>query len=223
MRTCILGFVFLGLAAGQHNRLSPVEKTAGFVLLFDGHSSAGWAEITGDGFPAAAWKIEDGSLKTVAGLPGFQDIRTNGEYVDFELRFEWRVSKGGNSGVKYRLEKVDRWVAKDGRGYHARARGLEYQIVDDSLNAEARADPKNTAGALYGKVAPTVAAAHPAGEWNDARIVVRGVRLEHWLNGVKVVDCDCAIATGAVKPTPISLQNHDSEAWFRDLRLRPLR
>ena len=102
---------------------------------------------------------------------------------------------------------------------HARARGREYQIVDDALNADARLDPKNTAGALYGKVAPAKAAARPAGEWNEGRIVVRGEHLEHWLNGVKVVDADLA---GAEKAGPVSLQNHDSEVWFRDLRIREI-
>lgn len=218
----MLGFVLLlnGIATAQQNRLAPEEKSAGFELLFDGESTSGWLEITGDGFPAESWKVEDGTLKTVAGLPGFQDIRTVMEVRDFELRFSWRIAKGGNSGVKYRLEEVDRWQAKDGRSYHARARGLEYQLVDDALNAEARSDPKNTAGALYGKVAPREAAARPAGEWNESRIVVRGRHVEHWLNGKRVVDCECAAAEG--RATPVALQNHNAEAWFRDLRIRRL-
>lgn len=199
------------------NVLTPEEKLQGFELLFDGSSTAGWLMIDGSGFPLGVWKIEDQALKPVAGLPGFQDIRTTGVYRDFELRFEWKISRGGNSGIKYRLEKVDRWIARDGVSLHARARGPEYQIVDDAADSEARLDPKNTAGALYGKLAPSAAAARPAGEWNEARILVVGNHLEHWLNGVKVVECECA--TGG--ESPIALQNHSSEAWFRRLRVLP--
>ena len=216
----ILAGIVLGLLAAQTNFPPPAAAPDGFASLFDGRTAEGWREITGDPFPTVSWRIADGALQPVAGLPGFQDIRTVSEYSDFDLRFEWRISKGGNSGVKYRLDKVDRWATRDGKSYHARARGLEYQIVDDALNADARSDPKNTAGALYGKLPPQRAAAHPAGEWNDARIVVRGVHLEHWLNGVKVVECECAPV--AAKPSPIALQNHNSEAGFRNLRIRRL-
>jgi hypothetical protein len=200
---------------GQHNQLTSSEQEAGFKLLFDGKTTSGWLEITGAAFPKS-WTIEDGSLKAVAGLPGFQDLRTVGEYGDFELRFTWKVEAGGNSGVKYRLDKVDRWKTLDGASYHARAQGLEYQIVDDSLNPEAKSDAKNTAGSLYGKIAPTRAAARPAGEWNESRLLLRGTHVEHWLNGVKVVECECA---GPRKASAIALQNHNSVAWFRDLRI----
>lgn len=198
----------------QPNGLSPEEKSAGFELLFDGHSAAGWREITGDGFPAS-WRVEDGCLRAVAGMRGFQDIRTESEFSDFELRFEWRISPGGNSGVKYRLERVDRWVPPNGAFYQARARGPEYQIVDDALNADAQESPKNTAGALYGKIAPVRAAALRPGEWNQGRVIVRGSHLEHWLNDVKVVECECAPAATSA----IALQNHNSEVWFRSLRI----
>lgn len=239
--SCILPgrFIFLaGLAAAifvhpvrgwEPNRLTASEQAEGFELLFDGATTTGWLEITGDPFPHQSWKIEDGALKPIAGLIGFQDIRTVGDYRDFDFRFEWKVAKGANSGVKYLLEKVDRWVPKtapkdlpkDQTPYHARARGFEYQIVDDALNSEARADPKNTSGALYGKLAPLRAVSRPVGEWNEGRIVVRGGHVEQWLNGVKVVECECAAAYSE-KRTPISLQNHDSDAWFRTLRVKRL-
>lgn len=217
MRSWTLALALAALCCAQPNQLTPVEKAQGFDLLFDGHSSAGWLEITGDGFPAS-WKIEDGALKPVAGLLGFQDIRTVGEYRDFELRFEWRISRGGNSGVKYLLDKVDRWIPKGVAAYHARARGFEYQIVDDALNEDALANPKNTAGALYSKLAPSTAAAHAPGEWNESRIIVQGAHVEHWLNGTKVIDCECAAGRGPAA-TPVSLQNHNSDAWFRSLRI----
>ncbi len=215
----ILGFLCAVACLAQPNRLTADEKLQGFELLFDGVSTAGWLEITGDGFPAS-WRVANGCLAPIAGLAGFQDIRTVAEFVDFELRFDWRVSRSGNSGVKYRLDKVDRWVVKDRAAYHARARGLEYQIVDDALNEEAQADPKNTAGALYGKIAPVRAAARPVGEWNESRIVVRGLHLEHWLNGAKVVECECA---GEGKTGPVALQNHNSDAWFRSIRILKLK
>ena len=115
MRTIILGLGYLGLLAAQPNHLTAGEQRDGFVLLFDGRSTTGWREITGEPFPTVSWRIDDGSLQPVPGLPGFQDIRTETEYTDFELRFEWRIAKAGNSGVKYRLDKVDRWTARDGK------------------------------------------------------------------------------------------------------------
>lgn len=215
--------LILGLLATLHaqpNTLMPEEQAQGFELLFDGHTTADWLEITGAAFPKS-WSIDDGCLKPIAGLPGFQDIRTTAEYRNFDLRFEWRVGKGANSGVKYLIDKVDRWVTKDKTSYHARARGLEYQVVDDALNSDAQASLKNTSGALYGRIAPVGPAAHAAGDWNSARILVRGPHVEHWLNGQKVVECEGAADFG-VRNTPISLQNHDSDAWFRTLRIRRL-
>jgi hypothetical protein len=147
-------------------------------------------------------------VKVEAG--GFQDLRTRGEYAEFEFEVEWRIEAGGNSGVKYLIERTNRWAAKDG-GFHARGRGAEYQIVDDASEA----NPAKQCGALYGRIAPKVKAARAVGEFNRSRIVVAGGRVEHWLNGERVVEYQAEAKAG-----PIVLQHHNSNAWFRGLRIR---
>lgn len=206
-------------------RLLGLLLTAGslsgqWVSLFDGKTTDGWLEITGDAFPRQSWTIEDGCLKAVPNPDGFQDIRTVATFRSFELEFAWRISAGGNSGVKYLIHKVDKWQSKTGKGYQARARGFEYQLVDDATNDDAKKDPRHRAGALYSRVAPSQAAARPAGEFNQSRLVVRGRHIEQWLNGVKVVELEAE--ERELRESPISLQNHASEVWFRNLRIRRL-
>ncbi len=127
--------------------------------------------------------------------------------------------------MKYLIQRVDEWTNKQGR--QARARGLEYQVCDDST-PDLHHDPKRMAGALYSLIAPATAAEPAPGIFHHARIVVRGTHGEHWLDGVKVLEFETtnpAIAARlSVDPSgsPISLQNHHSEAWFRNLRLRHL-
>ncbi len=96
--------------------------------LFDGKSTKGWVEVTGKPFPSHSWTIEDGCLKSLVRTDGFQDIRTVEKFRSFELEFEWKLLKDGNSGVKYLIQNIDEWTNKEGR--QARARGLEYQLVD---------------------------------------------------------------------------------------------
>ena len=198
--------------------LSLLAAAAAWLPLFDGHTSAGWLEVTGQPFPAESWTIEDGCLKARVKDGGFQDLRTAAEFLDFELEFDWKISSGGNSGVKYRIEKVDQWPAREGPGHHARGRGPEYQLSDDDLNPDSRGQPLRQTGSLYGKLAPASRATRPAGEFNQSRIVARQGHVEHWLNGVKVVEYDNA----ALRRGPIVLQNHHSEVWFRNLRIRAL-
>src|SRR3954469_23841045 len=154
-------------------------------MLFDGKTTAGWEEITGKAFPSNCWTVEDGSLKALVRTDGFQDIGTKDVFRWFELQFEWKLLKDGNSGVKYLIQKVDEWTNAAGR--QARARGFEYQLADDA-NPAAVSDPRRGAGSLYSQLAPSPRVAPRIGEYNRSRIVVRGKRVEHWLNGVKVVE-----------------------------------
>src|SRR5438045_722730 len=148
----------------------------------------------------------------------------------FELEFEWKLSKDGNSGVKYLIQRVDEWTNAAGR--QARARGLEYQLADDG-NEDAASDPRRVAGSLYSLIAPKPKVPPRIGEFNQSRLVVKGGHVEHWLNGVKVVEFEIAapevrkLLSGdmpkgsaadapLVETGPISLQNHSSEAWFRN-------
>ncbi len=217
-------------AADLPNTLSEAEKSAGWILLFDGKTTAGWLEVTGLPFPRDSWKIEDGSLRALNPGHGFQDLRSEIVPGSFEFQFDWKIAPGGNSGVKYLVQKTDRWT--NAEGLQARARGLEYQLFDDA--SDPSLDPRKHCGALYDAIAPSLAAARPAGEFNHSLLVVRGGHVEHWLNGQKVVEFETAsplvhavlLKLAAGQPTVprsfLSLQNHGTPAWFRNLKLRRL-
>jgi hypothetical protein len=192
-------------------------QAAEWRTLFDGKSTEAWLEVTGLPFPAS-WTVADGCLKTVAPLDAFQDIRTKAVFRSFDLRFEWKIARAGNSGVKYRIEKTDRWKSRTGEGFHARARGAEYQLADDENEPDARSDPKRSTASLYGVQAPGEKAAKAVGEWNEGRIVVRGLHVEHWLNGRKVVEYEAASG----KESFVALQHHNTEVWFRNIRIQEI-
>jgi hypothetical protein len=202
--------------------------------LFDGSTSKGWVEVTGKPFPAHSWTVEDGCLKALVRTDGFEDIRTVDTFKSFELQFEWKLAKLGNSGVKYLIQRVDDWTNKEGR--QVRARGLEYQLVD--LDSPDASDPTRITGALYSLLAPANANWRIA-VFNESRLIVRGDHVEHWLNGARVLSYDTTnpavqsalrkmlpkdsgAATPLVKESSISLQNHSSEAWFKNIKIRAL-
>ena len=221
MRAVLLLVAALAVRAAEPNTLTDVERREGWRLLFDGKSTAGWVEVTGKPFPANCWTVVDGALKALVRTDGFQDIRTTDTFGSFDLQFEWKILPLGNSGVKYFVQKVDEWTNAAGR--QARARGLEYQLADDA-NADAGSDPRRVAGSVYSQIAPSPRVTPRISEYNQSRIVVRGRRVEHWLNGVKVADFDAGALTPPIRieAGPISLQNHSSETWFRNIKIRPL-
>jgi len=234
--------IFLLLAAGplsraaDPNRLSDAERQQDWHLLFDGKTTAGWEEITEKPFPANCWTVEGGSLKALVRTDGAQDIRTTETFRSFDLQFDWKILSRGNSGVKYRIQNVDEWTNPAGR--QARARGLEYQIADDA-DPDAASDPRKVAASLYSLIAPVPRVRPRIGEFNHSRLLVRGTHVEHWLNGVNVLTFELTdpsveallrsqLPKGSpadaplVQSSPISLQNHSSEAWFRNIKIRVL-
>jgi hypothetical protein len=159
---------------------------------------------------------------------------TDSTYGDFELRWQWKISPGGNSGVKY---NVDEALSTTLEPRHA-AKGFEYQILDDDRHADGKL-PSHRAGALYELVAPNASKRlRPVGEWNDSRLVFRGPHGEHWLNGARVVTFDlgspemrAALAASKYRAIPwfavrrrghVVLQDHDDAVWFRDVKIREL-
>lgn len=239
------------------------DRGAGWKTLFDGKTMQGWVDPRTKTPPGDAWSIEDGCLKAKARPAMTEDLFSKETFGDFELAYEWRISAGGNSGVKYRIQDhlmvapvdaaraKERFEARVERSFEPRlprsARGqdyvvgFEYQMTDDSKNGDSLSNEKHTAGALYDMVAPSTHAAKPAGEWNASRILVKGMHVEHWLNGTKVVDAslDSDDAMAGIRKRwggsphvlelmskqpkrdcPISLQNHGDEAWFRAIRVR---
>jgi hypothetical protein len=132
----------------------------------------------------------------------------------FEFRFEWKLAPGGNSGVKYRIEKTDRWQRPGDSGYQARARGPEYQLLDDP-----KAPANQQSGALYTVHAPNLKQLPAPGVFHESRILVLGDHVEHWLDGERVLSYPL---TEPPKESFLSLQNHNSVVWFRNLRIRRL-
>ena len=202
----------------------------GSVSLFDGESTRGWRAVGGGEFPTSSWTVSDGCLNATVAQPTFQDLRTVDEFEDFDLQFEWKIAPDGNSGVKYLVYREDVWKPAGSSASHARGRGFEYQIAD-GISAR---NPTEAAGAIYEFVGPPSAQARPAGEFNSGRIVRRGAAVEHWLNGVRVVEVrldtpemqarmrERKVPTELPRKTAIVLQNHASEAWFRHLRIQAL-
>lgn len=203
---------------------NPAPAAADWTPLFDGKSFAGWTTKSGQPV-GAGWEIKDGVIHR-SGAGG--DIVTTGEWLNFELEFEWKVAPKSNSGLKYRVGNY----SPAGNGI-----GPEYQVLDDKGHANGSV-PKTSAGSLYDLLAPGAAKKlNPVGEWNMSRIVARGSRIQHWLNGEKIIDVDLgspewrdalshskfkAAADFAAKKGRILLQDHGDEAWFRGLRLREL-
>ena len=177
-----------------------------------------WVAADGSSFPHSSWRIEDGCLKSIGGLPTFQDIKTVKLYDDFEFSFDWRMSKAGNSGVKYQLERWDKWQPKGLEGFHIRARGPELQLVDDNDNPDAQIGPLKQCGSLYN----TIPAAHKAkfrvDEFNTARLTKRGLKVEHWINEALLVSYNLK----ECHPSAIALQNHACDVWFRNLKITAL-
>lgn len=213
--------------ARAHNRLTAEERAAGWRLLFDGTSMTGWKGYKQDAFPAKGWVVADGLLwRQPGGEAG--DVVTAEEFGDFEFACDWRVEKGGNSGIIYRVTEDHTYPWET---------GPEYQLLDNAAHPDS-SKGKNRAGSLYDVVAPAYDVCRPAGEWNTARIVVKGTRVEHWLNGFKVVDVDtaspeykAAVASSKWTKYPdfgtrakgrIALQDHGDEVRFRNVKVREL-
>jgi hypothetical protein len=217
------------------NQLTPAEKAAGWVLLFDGASMAGWHGYNKQDIKA--WTIDDCSLKTVGtegnyGSDTRADLVTDRDYTNFELSFDWKGSKGGNSGAMY-------GVIEDPKYDTAWKTGPEYQLADD-VNFPIKLEPARTTAANYSMHAPdaTLKVLKPVGEWNSSRIIVNGAHVEHWLNGRKVVaferwtpEWNALRDSGKWKTAPdygkartgrIVLQDHGSLFWFRNIKLRTL-
>jgi hypothetical protein len=250
-------------AAAADNQLTAQEKSAGWRLMFDGKTYGGWEDPARKVPPDNGFTIEDGCIKSLPHQTLNQDLFTTALYGDFEMEFDWKISPGGNSGVKYRIQdRVMLADEKSGQKFEDRVNasmknrrkdrpakgqeyviGFEYQVLDNAKNPDALRGTNHQAGALYDMLSPLKDATKPVGEFNHSRLVVKGDAVEHWLNGVKVVDGSLnapEVAKGSAarwgadsqvyellvkhpkKECQISIQNHGSDAWFKNLKIRKL-
>ena len=228
--------------SAPENALTAQEKAQGWVLLFDGRTFAGWRGLGYDHVPAEHWIIEGGAIKKVPtkdvplqkdGQPlQGGDLMTIEEFEDFELAFDWKISPGGNSGVKYNVSEE---LSQANPPSHA-ALGFEFQVLDDDQHPDAKNGPNRTAGALYDLIGPKNKTLKPVGVYNTARIVFIGKHGEHWLNGVKVLEFDLdtpafaqLMAQSKYKDIPrfaekrkghIVLQDHTDAVWYKNIKIR---
>jgi hypothetical protein len=222
-------------AGGPANVLTAEEQAAGWRLLFDGKTTKGWRGFKKPTFPEKGWRAEDGILKHEKNEEGFHagDIVTDEQFDNFELTMDFKVTPRGNSGLKY--------LVSEEMGKPGTAVGFEYQILDDDLHPDAKKgkDGNRRCGGLYDLIAPPAdKVLHPVGQWNQARLVVDGNNIEHWLNGKKTVayvrgspELKALIAESKFKDIAgfgetakghILLQDHNDEIGFRNIKVRAL-
>ena len=221
------------------NSLSAYEKSEGYQLLFDGKSSNGWVGAHQTTFPEKGWKIENGiiSVEPSGGAESTNggDIVTKAEYAAFDLSFEFRLTPGANSGLKYFVTLNEKSKGS--------AIGLEYQVLDDELHPDAKLgrDGNRTLASLYDLITAKKEARYlrPIGSWNNARLVVYpDKKVEHYLNGVKVLEYVrgseefrklVAISKykdwenfGEAPKGHILLQDHGNKVDFRTIKIKTL-
>ena len=192
--------------------------------LFDGRSTASWRGFRQAGIPDG-WKVIDGALTRDA---GGGDIITVDQFANFELALEWRIAEGGNSGIMYRVTEAAASPALS---------GPEMQVLDNARHSDGQS-PLTSAGACYGLYAPSHDVTRPAGSWNQARVVANGSHVEHWLNGVKVVEYQLGsdewlarVQTSPYRDAPgygrarighLALQDHADRVAFRSIKIKPV-
>lgn len=206
------------------NVLTDAERQEGWRLLFNGRDLDGWRKYRG-GEITGGWEVVDGAL-TRTGNGG--DIVTAEQFGDFELSLQWKVSPGGNSGIFYR-------AGEEGQAVWQTA--AEMQVLDNARHRDGQ-DAKTSAGSLYAMIAPSEKVVNPAGTWNDVRIVARGPKVEHWLNGRKIVEYEVGTPAwktlvagskfaslprfGTLPKGHIALQDHGDLVAFRNIKIKPL-
>jgi len=218
------------------NTLTSQEKEEGWILMFDGKTADGWRNFNGD--TLTGWIVEDGALVGLGlgGDIGGDIVYGEREFGNFILEWEWKLGPNGNSGVMYHVVEGEQYRAP----YET---GPEYQLIEDD-------DFRNPDGSQYPleewqKTAADYAMYVPADsievhvrDWNSSRIVFTGERVEYWINGVRSVEFlpwgedwytrrnagkwDDYPDYGLAKTGLISLQDHGSKVWFRNIKIKPL-
>ena len=217
------------------NTLSDQEKKDGWKLLFDGRTTNGW-HIYGHGSTGSAWKADNGTLHLDASVKsGYQtkgggDIITNGEYKNFDLKLEWKISKKGNSGIMFT-------VKEDTAYKETWNTGPEMQVLDNEGHDDGKIK-MHRAGDLYDLIASSSEPVHAVGEWNQVEIRLNNGKLDLFMNSVNIISTTMwdsnwwklvkgskfATMSGFTKYKSghIALQDHGFDVWFRNIKIRQL-
>ena len=219
------------VAAQKNNTLTAKEKKAGFVLLFDGKNFDGWRKCNSTEM-ASNWTIDDEAMKVNKGRNQGGDILYGGKkFKNFELSIDWKIEKGGNSGIFYYIVEYPNKPI-----YYA---APEIQILDN-WNAGDNKLANHLAGSLYDMIPALPQNAKPAGEWNNLVLRVENGKVTHTQNGVKVVEYELwtpewkelvakskfkdwpGFVDGPAKEGYIGLQDHGNDCWYRNIKIREL-
>jgi hypothetical protein len=213
------------------NDISDAEALLGYKLLFDGETTNGWKSAKSDSFPDQGWEIKDGILSVMENAGG-GDIVTNEKFSAFELKFDFNMTEGANSGIIYCI------------GNNGPSIGLEYQLLDDEYHVDAinGIDGNRTLASLYDLITSKKInrLVKKPGEWNRGRIILSPEnKVEHWLNGRKVVEYTRGDSTfnalvaksqyakfedfAMAEESPILLQDHKTTIHFRSIKIKPLK
>ena len=206
------------------NVLTTSERAAGWRLLFDGMSTAGWRGYRQANVPSG-WQAVDGALTRTG---GGGDLITVEQFANFELTIDWMIAPGGNSGIMYRVSEAAEATFLT---------GPEFQVLDNAGHPDG-ASGLSSAGACYGLYAPSQDVTRPPGAWNEARIVANGQHVEHWMNGVKIVEYEIGSADwlARFRASPhrdaagygreprghIAVQDHGDRVAYRNIKIRAL-
>jgi hypothetical protein len=229
----------------KDNSLSQAEISEGWQLLFDGTTFDGWRGLGRQVVPEDQWKIEEGAIRNVNfgevksiadGQPiAGGDLMTVKTFSNFELYFEWKVLKAGNSGLKYNVSEE---LSMQYEPKYS-ALGFEFQLLDDDDEKyRGKLDSVHLSGSLYDLIPARNTILKPVGEYNSSKIIINGNHAEHWLNGDKVVayefgsrQLDSLYRKSKFKDYPsfhvkkkghIVLQNHSDDAWFKNIKIKEL-
>lgn len=232
LRRAAMLFVATTLAACAHQpepAMSPSPSASStsssdWHSLFDGKTLAGWHVYHESGAPKN-WAVVDGTIQRMA---NGGDLVTDQEYGNFELALDWKITPGGNSGILYRVADT---------GEETYFTGPEMQVLDDTRHPDGKS-PLTSAGSDYGLYPAPRGVVKPVGEWNSIHLLVNGNHVEHWMNGVKVVEYElhspewnAKVAASKFAAWPgygmsptgrIALQQHGAQVNFRNIRIRVL-
>jgi hypothetical protein len=220
--------IFLSLMAIPALHIAVSAQSKGYTPLFDGKTTTGWHLYQKTG--AGAWKVVDGTIQLDPKAEGQGDLITDGEYENYELKIDWKISDGGNSGIIF-------GVQEDPKFQVTYLTGIEMQVLDNK-NASDNKKANHLAGSLYDMKAPSANVAKPAGEWNSVVLRKKDGHLTFWLNGTQIVEVQIGSdewkellsnskfknwADFAKNPKGhIALQNHDHEVAFRNISIKQL-